>query len=167
MFGFPWVAAAAARMGEGDAALRILYEKGLDHVTHTNGVAYEETDRWVNYCGVTKPPLFMPGMMEPTGGIAAAVCEMLLQTRDGIIKVFPAVPKGQDSLLIKTGYIEEEVDHYQEPSAWGNAAFQDLRSSNGCLVSAQMKDGIQPGEKSACKGMVYFSLLADTCAAQF
>lgn len=145
VFGFPWIAAAMARMGEGAAALRVLYEKGIDAVIHTNGMAYEETDRWVNYCGVTKPPLFMPGMMEPTGGIAVAVCEMLLQVRDNVIHVFPAIPNGKDTLQLRTGYLEEEVDQYQEPAIWKDVSFQGLRTPNGCLVSAVMKEGSVTG----------------------
>lgn len=145
VFGYPWIAAAAARMGEGTAALRILYEKGIDYVIRSNGMAYEETERWVNYCGVTKPPLFLPAMMESTGGIVAAVCEMLLQYREGVIHLFPAVPNGKDRLQIRQGYIEEEIDHYAEPACWSNVHFRNLRTPNGCLVSAAMKNGLMTG----------------------
>ena len=44
-FGFEWIAAAAARMGAGESALRILYENGLDLMTHSNGLGYEESER--------------------------------------------------------------------------------------------------------------------------
>lgn len=56
-------------------------------------------------------------------GAAAAVCELLIQSHDGIIDVFPAWPRDQD------------------------AAFRTLRAKGGFLVSARLLDGaIEPIE---------------------
>lgn len=140
MFGFGWLAAAAARLGEGAAAVRLLYDQGIDMSMHSNGIFYEESDRWVNYCVMTKPPLYMPGMMEPSGSLPAAICEMLLQYRDGITYIFPALPTGQDSLLRQRGYRDEWQDHYQTPAHWKDVSFRRLRTPQA-LISATLQDG--------------------------
>ena len=96
-----WLAAAAAKLGLGKDALMLLYEKGIDYVLHDNGLAYEESPRFLNYCHLTKPAHYLPVMMEAAGGILNAINLMLLQTTpSGEIRVFPAVPKGKEELTL-------------------------------------------------------------------
>lgn len=94
MFQFGWLSCTASRMGQGDTALRLLYEQGIDLSLRCNGLFAEETERWMNYCNITNEPLYHPHMMEASGEIVAAVNEMLLQSYNGVIEVFPAMPQG-------------------------------------------------------------------------
>ncbi len=119
VFGFGWLACAAARMGLGELALRTLYEKGYDLHLRANGLGAEETNRWLNLCLVNKPPMYYPAMMECTGETVAAVTELLLQSSgDGMIEVFPALPE-----------------------TWRDCAFERLLAKDGVEVSAWRKDG--------------------------
>lgn len=119
VFGFGWLAAAAAHMGLGDLALRTLYEKGFDLHLRANGMGAEETNRWLNLCLVNKPPMGYPFMMECVGETIAAVTELLLQSRqDGEICIFPALP-----------------------TDWRDCSFHSLRAAGGVLVSAQRRAG--------------------------
>lgn len=95
MFQFGWLSCAASRLGKGNTALRLLYEQGIDLSLRSNGLFAEETERWMNYCNITNEPLYHPHMMEASGEMVAAVNEMLLQSYDGVIEVFPAVPSGE------------------------------------------------------------------------
>lgn len=142
VFGFGWIAAAAARMGQGASALRILYEQGIDLCLHSNGLGYEETERWFNHCIMTKIPVYWPAMTEPSGGIVGAIDEMLLQSVNGVIRVFPAVPDGKDSLLPKKkGYIQYDKERYGEYPAWLDCEFDGFLAKGGVVVSAQRKGG--------------------------
>lgn len=142
VFGFGWIAAAAARMGAGGSALRILYEQGIDLCLHSNGMGYEETERWFNHCIMTKVPVYWPAMTEPSGGIVGAVNEMLLQSHGGVIRVFPAAPDGTDPLLPKKeGYIQYDKERYQAYPAWEDCAFDGFLAKGGTVVSAQRRGG--------------------------
>ena len=89
-----WLAAGAARLGQGQKAIRLLYERGVDHMLRANGLTAEETDRFMNFCLVNRQPLYYSCMMEFTGEMLAAVNEMLIQSHAGLIRVFPALPDG-------------------------------------------------------------------------
>lgn len=164
MFGFGWIAAAAARMGEGSAALRILYEKGIDLCIHSNGMAYEETERWINHCVITKPALYWPAMMEPTGGIVGAVNEMLLQSQNGVIEVFPAIPNGKDRLRInKNVYLHDDFENNGDYPEWENCSFNWLLAQGGFVVSAKRQSGktVWIGVKSNFGGALQLWLPAE------
>ncbi|MBR5314060.1 MAG: hypothetical protein IKU45_01455, partial [Clostridia bacterium] len=77
IFACSWLAAAAARLGRGQTALRLLYERGIDHMLRSNGLTAEETDHFINYCLMPRQMLYYPCMMEFTGEMLAAVNEML------------------------------------------------------------------------------------------
>lgn len=94
VFPFGWISAAAARLGMGNTALRVLYEQGIDLIVRNNGMGAEETERWVNHCIVDSGHFYQPFMMECVGETVNCVNEMLLQSYDGVIRVFPAVPNG-------------------------------------------------------------------------
>lgn len=141
MFGFGWIACAAARLGEGTAALRVLYEEGLDYILHSNGLGYEESERFINYCLVTKPPLYPPAMTEPTGGIVTAVNTMLLQS-DEFIEAFPAIPDGHDDLWESKAEYRHLDGHLQgRYSKWEDCKFTGLLAPGGFEVSAERKAG--------------------------
>lgn len=142
VFGFGWIAAAAARMKAGGSALRILYEQGIDLCIHSNGMGYEETERWFNHCIMTKIPVYWPAMTEPSGGIVGAIDEMLLQSVNGVIEVFPALPDGTDPLLPKKeGYLSYDKERYGEYPAWKDCEFDGLLAKGGIQVSAQRRNG--------------------------
>ena len=94
VFQVSWLSAVCARMGDGQRALRLLYEMGLDHLMRTNGLAAEVNERFMNYCLIMRQPLYYPCMMEFTGEMLAAVNEMLMQSNGRYIRVFPAMPNG-------------------------------------------------------------------------
>lgn len=62
---------------------------------------------------------YRPFTLEGNFAFAEGIQEMLLQSQNNIIKLFPAVPK-----------------------EWKNASFNNLRTEGGCLISAELKDGL-------------------------
>lgn len=117
-FNFGWLSGAASRLGLGDEAARILYEKGVAYLLRPNGLMAEETDRYIQNCHVLSDPLYHPSMMECCGGIVGAINEMLLQSRDGKVRVFPA-----------------------PPSSWSHARFHRLLAEGAWEISAEWRDG--------------------------
>lgn len=117
-FNFGWLSGAASRLGLGDEAARILYEKGVAHLLRPNGLMAEETDRYIQNCHVLGGPLYHPFMMECCGGIVGAINEMLLQSRDGKVRVFPA-----------------------PPSSWSHARFHRLLAEGAWEISAEWRAG--------------------------
>jgi len=142
MFQFGWLSCTASRLGKGDTALRLLYEQGIDLSLRCNGLFAEETERWMNYCNITNEPLYHPHMMEASGGIVAAVNEMLLQSYDGVIEVFPAVPKGERERERTVGLYDHQVcERVSVYGKWNDCAFRGLLAVGGLEVSADMADG--------------------------
>lgn len=142
-FGMGWLATAAARLGMGQTALRLLYEKGLDYVLHTNGFGYEESERYLNCCHLTKPAHYLPVMMEFGGGLVSAVNQMLLQTgRNGEIRVFPAIPDGEEYLIKKVmQYREDDQNVEGVYDRWEDVSFNGFLAPGGFRVSAVRKEG--------------------------
>lgn len=140
MFGPTWIASAYAQAGAGDKVLQTLYELGIDHYTHANGLPYEETERWINLAMITKPPIYLPAMMEPMGGLTCAVNEMLLQSDGEKIKLFPALPKGE-KVFEKKIYSSEKTDREMVRKAWKDCTFHNLLVKGGHQVSGQVTDG--------------------------
>lgn len=140
-FGAGWLAASAATLGMGNAAAELLYEKGLDYTLHSNGLAYEESERFVNYCHVTKPPHYLPAMCEASGGIAVTVSRMLLGEGD-VIRIFPALPSGKKPLAAEeVQYLEDEETAGGKSVCWKNAAFRGLLAPGGFRISAVRRAG--------------------------
>ncbi len=117
-FAFGWLAATAARLGLGDDALRLLHDRGLMHCLRANGAVAEQTDRFVQELSIGYAPARHPHLMEASGGIVAAVNEMLLQSLDGVLRVFPALPK-----------------------AWKECCFERLLAVGAHEVSATLRAG--------------------------
>jgi len=144
VFQSSWIAAAAARLGRGQTALRLLYERGIDHMLRTNGLTAEETERFINHCLVPRQPLYYPCMMEYTGEMLAAVNEMLLQSHNGIVRVFPALPDGdmEYGRLQRHGYpINEFDDRFTTYKAWTTLHFESLLAKGAFLISASLTEG--------------------------
>lgn len=98
-----------------------------------NGAAYQLEVFWKNTCSQngfhlngdfkkrgTSQFHYRPFTLEGNMCAADALQEMLLQTEDNTLNLFPAIP-----------------DEWLE----GNVSFTDFRAENGLLVSAEMKDG--------------------------
>ncbi|CAN7445760.1 glycosyl hydrolase family 95 catalytic domain-containing protein [Paenibacillus sp. LjRoot56] len=142
MFQFGWLSCAASRLGKGNTALRLLYEQGIDLSLRSNGLFAEETERWMNYCNITNEPMYHPHMMEASGEMVAAVNEMLLQSYQGVIEVFPALPSGEPeperTIGLYDHVVETKVKQYEK---WSNCSFRGLLAVGAFEVSAEMKDG--------------------------
>ena len=139
-----WMAASAARLGRGQTCLRLLYERGIDHMLRSNGLTAEETERFINFCLVCRQPLYYPCMMEFTGEMLAAVNEMLLQSYNDLIRVFPALPDGDPEFgrMLRNGYAYETYpDHYAAYEAWKDVRFDKLLAKGAFEISAQAKGG--------------------------
>ena len=105
----PWASMLWSRRGEGHAArhcLRIVREFFI-----RPGYATTHDAVHAGFTTYTERPLVM--QLDATMGAAAAVMEMLVHTRKGVLHVFPAVP-----------------------SDWPNARFENIRIEGGFLVSA-------------------------------
>jgi hypothetical protein len=140
-FGPGWLSMAAANLKKGTSAQRILYEKLLDYELHSNGLGYEESERFINYCHITKPAHELPPMMEVSGCIVNTVNLMLLQAEDAI-HIFPAIPDGDDGFMEKiVQYREDEEEVAGEYPGWKEAEFTGLMAPGGFVVSAQRREG--------------------------
>ncbi len=112
-YSFSWAAAMEARAGRAEDAWRYLdiYLKAfiLRNGFHANG---DQTR--TGYSNFT----YRPFTLEGNFAAAQAIHEMLLQSWNGRIRVFPAVP-----------------------AAWMDASFTDLRAEGGFAVSARREGG--------------------------
>lgn len=143
IFGGTWIAAAAARLGRGQAALRLIYERGIDHVLRPNGLSAEETERFMNHCLLVRQPLYYPCMVEFTGQMLAAVNEMLLQSYNDVIRVFPALPDGDKEWerFLRNGYgVTEYNDRCVEYPAWNDLSFDKLLARGAFEISAKLEN---------------------------
>lgn len=112
-YSFPWAACLYAQTGNGDSAVSYLRKFASNFVSlnsfHLNG-----DQKRGQYSGFT----YRPFTLEGNFAFAQGIHELLLQSRNGIIKVFPAIPSG-----------------------WKEASFRQLRSEEGNTVSAILHDG--------------------------
>lgn len=144
VFQVSWLSAVCARLGNGQRALRLLYEMGLDHMLRSNGLSAEVTERFMNYCLIMRQPLYYPCMMEFTGELLAAINEMLLGSDNGIIRIFPAMPTGDKEYdrLIRHGFSQSEFDdRFNTYPAWKDVRFDKLLARGAIEVSASLKNG--------------------------
>ena len=144
VFGGSWLAAAAARLGEGQKALRYLYEMGIDHMLRSNGLCAEETERFINHCLLLRQPLYYPCMVEYTGEMICALNEMIIQSFGKAINVFPALPNGDPEYdrVRKFGYSNEDMPrHFATYDAWHDVRIDTMRTRGAFLVSAKLTEG--------------------------
>jgi hypothetical protein len=83
---WPWLCCIMARLGDGDTTRAYLYDLGIWQFQKFNG-----SFAW-NVAWTHKQRIRQPAMLNSSGGFAAAVNEMVLQSYDGLIRVFPALP---------------------------------------------------------------------------
>lgn len=112
-YSFSWMACLRARVGDAEGALKYLdiFEKAfiLRNGFHANG---DQTQ--AGYSSFHYRPFTLEGNFLAS----QAVHEMLLQSWNGVIRVFPAMP-----------------------DRWRQASFDDLRAEDGYRVSAVREDG--------------------------
>lgn len=112
-YSYAWLGNIYARMGRGDEAAKALRTFAtcfcLSNSFHANG----------DQCGGKHSKYtYRPFTLEGNFAFAAGIQEMLLQSHDGSIRVFPAIPE-----------------------SWRDVAFSDLRAEGAFLVSAQRESG--------------------------
>jgi hypothetical protein len=108
---WPWLCCLMARLGDGETARAYLYDLAIWQFQKLNGT-FALNAAWTH-----KQRIRQPAMPNSSGGFAAAVNEMVLQSYDGLIRVFPALPPD-----------------------W-SGRFADLRAVGAFLVSAAATDG--------------------------
>lgn len=112
-YSFSWAACLYARALEGEKAaenLRIFADNFcLPNSFHANGD--QKTGKYSNF-------RYRPFTLEGNLAFARGVHEMLMQSHNGTVEVFPAIP-----------------------TPWQNATFKNLRSENGFLISADKANG--------------------------
>ncbi|HVZ57603.1 MAG TPA: glycoside hydrolase N-terminal domain-containing protein [Chitinophagaceae bacterium] len=113
-YSFSWMASVYARARMGDRALRQLQVFARNFCSpnsfHLNG-----DQRGGEYADAT----YRPFTLEGNFAFAQGVHELLIQTRDGVLEVFPALP-----------------------SSWKTASFTHLRAQGAFLVSAAKENGL-------------------------
>lgn len=114
---FGWLACTAARLGFGNTAKRAIYERGISLMMRINGMFTEETERWIQNCLVNCKPVYNPPLIEGGSSLVAAINEMLLQSFNEVIEVFPALP-----------------------SDWKEVSFESLLAEGDFEVSAKCSD---------------------------
>lgn len=112
-YSFPWTACLYAQTGNGDSAVSML-RKFASNFVSVNSFHLNGDQKGGQYADAT----YRPFTLEGNFAFAQAVHELLIQTRQGVITLFPATP-----------------------AEWRQAAFQQLRCEGGVLVSATMREG--------------------------
>ncbi len=112
-YSFSWLANMYARMNRGDDAVKELKIFASCFCSpnsfHLNGDQCK-----AGYSSYTYDPFTLEGNF----AFASGIQEMLIQSHNGIIKIFPAVPDG-----------------------WKNISFENLRTEGAFLVSAKKENG--------------------------
>ncbi len=135
-----WPAAAAAVMGMGDEAARMLYDRGISFLMSANGMFSEETDRWLQDCLINCHPAYNPPLIEGGSTVVATINEMLLQSYDGLIEVFPAIPIGAPTVRYQEDRINPRHLAPAPVKKWEEASFENLLAEGAFEVSAWLRD---------------------------
>lgn len=112
-YSFAWAASLYAQTGNGDSTVSYL-RKFASNFVLSNSFHVNGDQKGGQYSGFTYRPFTLEGNFAYVQGVH----EMLLQTNEGVLHIFPAVPKD-----------------------WKNAGFNQLRCEAGCLVSAKLENG--------------------------
>ncbi|MBV8253520.1 MAG: hypothetical protein JO154_13015 [Chitinophaga sp.] len=112
-YSFSWAANLYAQTGNGDSAA-VMLSRFASNFTGKNSFHLNGDQKKGQYSGFTYNPFTLEGNFASAQGIH----EMLLQSNDSLITLFPAVP-----------------------ASWKNVSFEHLRTASGCLVSAERKNG--------------------------
>jgi hypothetical protein len=128
---WPWLACIAARLQQADKCSSYLYDLGLLPHLRPNGLFSLDSftpdvhDKYVDreYASLYEDPEGFPmleGTLNSGMGLMTAINEMILQSYDGCIRVFPALPKKKS----------------------GEARFANLRAVGAFLVSSEIRKGV-------------------------
>ena len=112
-FSFTWMACMAARCGRSERALTML-QLFLKAFVSRNGFNLNGDYKSLGLSSFN----YRPFTLEANFAASQAVNEMLLQSWNGIVRIFPAMPEG-----------------------WPDASFENLRAEGAYLVSANRKAG--------------------------
>ena len=112
-YSFSWAACIYARAKEGNNAVKML-QAFANNFVGINSFHLNGDQKGGQYSGFT----YRPFTLEGNFAFAQGVNEMLLQSNNGYIEVFPALP-----------------------DAWGNVSFKTLRTEGAYLVSAKKEEG--------------------------
>ncbi|MCF3111199.1 glycoside hydrolase family 95 protein [Niabella sp. CC-SYL272] len=112
-YSFSWMASLYARAQQADSALRQL-QIFASNFCSPNSFHLNGDQKGGQYSGFT----YRPFTLEGNFAFAQGVQELLLQSKQGYIAVFPAVP-----------------------ASWKNVRFTNLRAEGAFLISAEMKNG--------------------------
>lgn len=113
-YSFSWMASLYARAYEADKAVKQL-QIFASNFCSPNSFHLNGDQKGGQYSGFT----YRPFTLEGNFAFAQGVQELLLQSRNGYIEVFPAVPR-----------------------SWNEVAFNNLRSEGAFLISAQKENGV-------------------------
>ncbi|MES2775096.1 MAG: DUF5703 domain-containing protein [Bacteroidota bacterium] len=112
-YSFSWMASLYARAYKADSAVRQL-QIFASNFCSPNSFHLNGDQKKGQYSGFT----YRPFTLEGNFAFAQGVNELLLQSRNGYLQVFPAIP-----------------------SSWQNVSFTDLRGEGAFLVSAKKENG--------------------------
>jgi alpha-L-fucosidase 2 len=113
-YSFSWLACIYARANEPDSAVKQL-KIFASNFCSTNSFHLNGDQKGGEYSSFT----YRPFTLEGNFAFAQGVHELLIQTRDNYIAIFPAVPQ-----------------------SWKNVSFDNLRTEGAFLVSAKKENGI-------------------------
>ncbi|WP_276485880.1 glycosyl hydrolase family 95 catalytic domain-containing protein [Paraflavitalea pollutisoli] len=113
-YSFAWMACLYARTYQADSALRQL-QIFASNFCSPNSFHLNGDQKGGQYSGFT----YRPFTLEGNFAFAQGVHELLLQSRQGYVEVFPAVPK-----------------------SWDDVSFSSLRAAGGLLISATKVEGL-------------------------
>jgi len=113
-YSFSWAASIYARAKEADNAARML-EIFTSNFCSPNSFHLNGDQKGGQYSSLT----YRPFTLEGNFAFAQAIHEMLLQSYNGYIEIFPAVP-----------------------AAWKNVSFHHLRTEGAFLISAKKENGV-------------------------
>lgn len=113
-YSFSWMASLYARAFQGDKALKQL-QIFASNFCSPNSFHLNGDQKGGQYSGFT----YRPFTLEGNFAFAQGVNELLLQSRDGYVQVFPAVP-----------------------TTWKNCSFKNLRTEGAFLISAVKENGV-------------------------
>lgn len=113
-YSFSWMASLYARAYEADKAVKQL-QIFASNFCSPNSFHLNGDQKGGQYSDFT----YRPFTLEGNFAFAQGVNELLLQSREGYIEVFPAVPRD-----------------------WKNVSFENLRAEGAFLISAQKRNGV-------------------------
>jgi hypothetical protein len=113
-FSFSWAASLYAKAKEGDSAASMLKKFATNFVS-TNSFHLNGDQRGGQFSNFN----YRPFTLEGNFAFAQGVHEMLIQSNNGYIEIFPAMPTN-----------------------WNNASFKTLRTEGAFLVSASLENGL-------------------------